>query len=137
MSLSYKEEVMMMGLEKMFKEARFSICTVRELAVILGNGSIPRDMEAEFSLLHCVPYADIPRSLRSGLTRRVIEALSYSTPPGIDLNVDEIHEELLRRLRAGFVRETPSIPEVSFATSSGETVTERSWTFKSLFTLRH
>lgn len=132
--LSYKEGFLMMGLEKMFKGQRFDICTVRELAVILGNGSIPKDMEAEFSILHCVGYADIPKPIRDGLPRRVVEALSYSTPPGVELNTEEILQELLRRLCAGYHREEGrSIPAPS---SPQEEVVEKSWTFKSFFKIR-
>lgn len=128
--LSYKEEMLMLGLEKMFRGNRFDICTVRELAVILGNGGIPKQMEAEFSILHCVGYADIPKGIRDGLPRRVIEALSYSTPPGVELDIDGILRELLRRLRDGYQK-----PE-SFELPSPvqeEVVREKTFSFRTFF----
>lgn len=131
---SYKEEFLMMGLEKMFKGPRFDICTVRELATLLGTGSIPRDMEAEFSILHCVGYADIPKPIRDGLPRRVVEALSYSTPPGVELNVEDILQELLKRLRSGYHQEEGKFLPSQSATE--EIVGQDAWTFKSFFKIR-
>ena len=132
--LSYKEELLMFGLVELFKKSRFDICTVRELAKVAGNGSLPRDLETEFSLLHCVEYANIPGGLRHGLPLRVIQALASSTHPGVELDVEAIHKELVRRLMEGFERQAvpDSLPN-HVVDHVEDVVRERSFSFRSFF----
>jgi len=63
------------ALNKMFRSSHFSICTLREVAEMLG---IHPEREAYKMLhpLHCVNWADMPRELRDQVPRLVEQALA-------------------------------------------------------------
>lgn len=78
--MSFEKAVVAQAIDKLFnKERHFSICTVDEIAKILGVNAEAHPSYKLLHALHCVHYADMSPEILRELPMRVLDVLRPGT----------------------------------------------------------
>lgn len=75
MSNDTKAMIAIAALNKMFEGSHFSICTIDNVAKMLGVRP-PKDAYDQLHALHCVHWNEMPRELRDRVTTLIQECLA-------------------------------------------------------------